>query len=138
MEKVIFKHVFNYIRDKNLISRFQSGFIPGDSTVHQLAQLYHVFGEALDNKKDVRVVFCDISRAFDRVWHAGLLHKITKCGITGELHAWFESYLNNRQQRDVIKGESSTQGAIEAGVPQGSVLGPVNFLLYICFSFPFS
>jgi hypothetical protein len=95
MEKVVFKHVFNYIRDNNLITEFQSSFIPGDSTVHQLVQLCHIFGEALDNKKDVRIVVCDISKAFDRVWHDGLLFKMKKMGIDGDLGIWFDSYLKN-------------------------------------------
>ena len=77
-EKVIFKYTFNFIRDNNLITTKQSGFKPGDSTVYQLTHVYHLFAEALDKKKDARIVFCDISKAFDRVWHAGLLHKLEK------------------------------------------------------------
>ena len=130
-EKVIFKHVFNYFRDNELLSKFQSGFTPGDGTVNQLVQLYHMFSEALDKKKDVRAVFCDISKAFDRVWHSGLLLKLKQLGIKGDLLNWFDNYLKNRQQRVTIKGESSNWGHIDAGVPQGSVLGPLLFLVYI-------
>lgn len=75
-ERAIFKHVFNFLSVNNLISLKQSGFIPGDSTVYQLTHLYHLFVEALDKQKDIRVVFCDISKAFDRVWHAGLLESL--------------------------------------------------------------
>ena len=74
LERIVFKHVFNYIRDNNILTPHQSGFQPGDSTTHQLSYLYHVFCQALDSKKDVRIVFCDISKAFDRVWHKGLLY----------------------------------------------------------------
>ena len=71
MERIVFKNVFNYIRDNGILSSHQSGFQSGDSTVNQLAYLYHVFSQALDEKKDVRIVFCDISKTFDRVWHDG-------------------------------------------------------------------
>ena len=74
---------------------------------------------------------CDISKAFDRVYHPALLHKLAYAGITGQLLAWFHSYLRNRTQRVVINGGASSWGNIEAGVPQGSVLGPLLFLIYI-------
>jgi hypothetical protein len=131
MEKVVFKHLYNYIKDNNLISPHQSGFQPGDSTVNQLSYLYHTFCEALDMKKDVRIVFCDISKAFDKVWHNGLLYKLKKFGIHGCLLMWFKSYLLDRYQKVVIKGQHSEIGLIKAGVPQGSVLGPLLFLIYI-------
>ena len=65
--EAVFKYKFNYIRNNHLIYSNQSGFMPGHSTTHQLVHLYHVFCEALDNKKKVRLVFADISKAFDRV-----------------------------------------------------------------------
>ena len=125
-EKVIFKYLFNYFRDNN-----QSGFIQGDSTVHQLVFLYNTFCKALDDKKDIRIVFCDQSKAFDRVWHAGLIFKLQSQGVKGEALLWIKDYLANRQQRVVIEGNSSSWGNICAGVPQGSVLGPLLFLVYI-------
>ena len=131
MEKAVFKYTFNYIRDNHLIYSNQSGFMPGHSTTHQLVHLYHVFCEALDNKKKVRLVFADISKAFDRVWHAGILHKLKNNGITGSLNEWFSDYLTDRKQCVVINGHSSEYGTIEAGVPQGSVLGPLLFLIFI-------
>ena len=105
--------------------------MPGDSTVYQLTHLYHIFSEALDKQKDIRVVFCDISKAFDRVWHPGLLAKLHNVGIIGSLYDWFHSYLSDRVQRVVINGQCSTWAQINSGVPQGSVLGPLLFLVYI-------
>jgi hypothetical protein len=130
-ERVIFKHLFNFLKDNQCISLKQSGFMPGDSTVLQLTHLYHLFQEALENQKDVRVVFCDISKAFDRVWHQGLIQKLGNCGIGGNLLALFQNYLSDRQQRVVIDGQESSWLDIKAGVPQGSVLGPLMFLIYI-------
>ena len=130
-ERVVFKYVFNYFRDNFLITVYQSGFIPGDSTVNQLVHLYHTFCEALNNQKDIRVVFCDISKAFDRVWHKGLIEKLKRSGIRGSLLTWFIDYLSDRRQRVVIEGKESNWGQIGAGVPQGSVLGPLLFLIYI-------
>ena len=131
LERVIFKHVYNYLLDNNIITVKQSGFKPGDSSSCQLSHLYHLFCKALDDKKEVRIVFCDISKAFDRVWHNGLIYKLKKIGISGKLLKWFENYLSDRQQRVVINGESSDWGYIMAGVPQGSILGPLLFLIYI-------
>ena len=131
MEHVVFKYSFNFIREHGLLSAFQSGFIPGDSTINQLAHVYHIMCEALDKKKEVRVVFCDISKSFDRVWHEGLLNKLEAIGITVSLLLWFKSHLSNRKQKVVIGNDSSCTGQIKAGVPQGSVLGPLLFLMFI-------
>ena len=130
-EKIIFQVLFNFLIQHKLLSNWQSGFTPGDSTINQLVSMYHIFAEALDNKKDVRLVFCDVTAAFDRVWHTGLLHKLYNIGIRGNLLLWFEDYLSNRTQRVVLQGVSSSWGNINAGVPQGSVLGPLLFLIYI-------
>ena len=130
-EKIIFKNVYNFFHDNQSLTCHQSGFRPNDSTINQLAYLYHTFSQALDRKKDIRIVFCDISKAFDRVWHDGLIYKLREIGITGNLLALFTDYLHNRQQRVVIKGQFSSWGHIKAGVPQGSVLGPLLFLVYI-------
>ena len=82
MERCVHKHIFNYKSENSLLTPFQSGFIQGDSTTFQLLHTYHSFLEAGDSGKEVRVVFCDISKAFDRVLHKGLLHKTS-------LHGYF-------------------------------------------------
>ena len=76
-------------------------------------------------------VFCDISKAFDRVWHTGLLYKPRAAGVTGNVLQWFKNYLSDRKQRVVLPGISSAWNFIKAGVPQGSILGPLLFLVYI-------
>ena len=81
--------------------------------------------------KEIRAVFCDISKAFDRVWHKGLLYKLRCMGCSSRVVKWFERYLSQRRQRVVINGQSSDWVHILAGVPQGSILGPLLFLIYI-------
>ena len=131
MEKVVFKHLYNYLKTNDTIYKYQSGFLPGHSTTHHLAHLYHVITEAFDKQKKVRLVFGDISKAFDKIWHAGLIYKLKSVGVTGPLNTWLANYLHNRQQRVVLQGSSSDWKHINAGVPQGSVLGPLLFLIYI-------
>ena len=75
-ERCVHKQLYIYINQHNLLTPFQSGFVPGDSTTFQLLHIYHTFCEAVDSGKEVHVVFCDISKAFDRVWHRGLIHKL--------------------------------------------------------------
>ncbi len=117
-KKVVFKHLYNYLHDHHLLTPLQSGFRPGDSTVNQLTYLYNVFSEAIDSGKEIRAVFCDISKAFDRVWHKGLLFKLHNFGVTGRLLNWFSSYLTHRKQRVILPGVFSSWNVIKAGVPQ--------------------
>ena len=129
---MFFNYLYNHFRDNNIIHSFQSGFTPGDSTVNQLTYLYNTVCHALDSGKEVRFVFCDISKAFDRVWHAGLIHKLRAAGISGKQLKWFVSYLRNRKKKCVVlPGAESAWNYILAGAPQGSILGPLLFLLYL-------
>ena len=128
MERCVHKHLYNCISQNNLLTPLQSGFISGDSTTNQLLNIYHMFCEAVDNGKEVRVVFCDISKAFDRVWHKGLLFKLAAIGCSKSFLRWFTSYLSGRRQRVVINGMISDWASIFAGVPQGSIWDHYFFL----------
>ena len=130
-EKILFEHIYTYLKANNLINRHQSGFTPGDSTINQLIAICNNIHKSLDVNDEVLAVFLDLSKAFDKVWHKGLLYKLELCGITGNLLDWLKSYLSGRKQKVVLNGASSSVLELHAGVPQGSVLGPLLFLIYI-------
>jgi len=132
-EKIIFNNLYNHLTTHNLITKNQSGFRPGDSTTNQLIDLVDEIHHAFDSTKslEVRAIFLDISKAFDKVWHDGLIFKMRQNGVSGRLLKLFQNYLNNRKQRVVLNGFSADYSTIESGVPQGSVLGPLLFLIYI-------
>jgi len=113
------------------LSHCNSGFKKLDCTVYQLINIIHELSQAIDKGKEVRMVFLDVSKAFDRVWHRGLLLKLGQLGICEPLLSWIRSYLSFRKQRVVLDGSFSNWTAIDSGVPQGSVLGPLLFLVFI-------
>ena len=133
LEKLIFNQLYSYLHANNLITKNQSGFRPRDSTTNQLLFLIDEIHQAFDCtlSVEVRSVFLDISKAFDKVWHEGLVFKLEQNGISGSLLKLFQNYLNNRNQRVVLNGSSSEFSCIESGIPQGSILGPLSLLIYI-------
>ena len=132
LEKLMYDSLYSHLLSHELLNPNQSGFPPGDSTINQLLSITHTIFKALDCNPplDVRSVYLDISKAFDRVWHDGLLYKLKRCGVSGQLLFLIQSFLKDRKQRTVLNGQSSNWGDISAGVPQGSILGPLFFLVY--------
>ena len=130
-ERILFIHIYSHLTTNNLITKNQSRFRPNDSVSNQLLYLVHQIHSSLDMNLDVRHVFLDMSKAFDKVWHQGLLYKLKQNGIDGKLLSLLKSYLTERQQRVVINGFESDWWEVRSGVPQGSVLGPLLFLVYI-------
>ena len=126
-EKVVFVRLYNFLLEIGYLYKLQSGFRPGDSTVNNLLYFAHQIYCIFEAGKEVRIVFLDISKAFDKVWHAGLLKKLEALGIRNPLLQWFKSYLQDRTQRVVIEGQSSDWRSVNSGVPQGSVWGLFYF-----------
>ena len=131
MERCVFKHINNYLLSHNIIAHCQSDFTKGDSAINQLVEITNNIGKVLDDGKEFRIVFCDVSKAFDKVWHRGLLHKLNNYGFGGNIIICLEHYLQDRFQRVAINGCHSSWQYINAGVPQSSILGPLLILLYI-------
>ena len=130
-ERVLFNNMFSFFMENQLISEKQSGFKPGDSCTFQLLSIVHEIYQSFDDNYEVRGVFLDISKAFDKVWHEGLIFKLKQNGISGKLLILITDFLKNRKQRVVLNGQVSSWADIQAGVPQGSILGPLFFLIYI-------
>ena len=106
-------------------------FFPGKSTVSQLSQVVHQFANALERRQQADITYLNFSKPFDRVSHENLLFKLECLGIGGSLLAWFRSYLSSRRHRVVLDNKSSDFLPITSRVPQGSILGPLLFLIFI-------
>ena len=130
-EKLVNNRIVDHLETCGLFSDFQYGFRSSRSTADLLTVVSDKIARAFNRSGANRAVALDISKAFDRVWHAGLLHKLKSYGISGQIFGPISSFLNNRWLRVVLDGESSPEYPVSAGVPQGSILGPTLFLLYI-------
>ena len=132
-ERILFNNIYNYLISNNLITTNQSGFKPSDSTTNQLLHLTHIIHSSFDLNisREVRHVFLDMSKAFDKLWHEGLLFKLKQNGISGQILNLLISYSDKRKPRVLLNGCESHWAIVESGVPQGSVLGPLLFLIYI-------
>ena len=130
-ESIIHDRLISHCTSFNIISHKQAAYLKGDSTVSQLLYLVHNIRQSWGLKNISNTVFLDISAAFDKVWHKGLLSKLTQIGISGNFLNILQSYLSNRRQRVVIEGIYSEELPVKAGIPQGSRLGPLLFIIYI-------
>ena len=131
IEKIVCNRLTSFLDVNQLISNSQFGFRKNHSTLHPLVHFLNYVAKALDKKQHCIAIFCDLRKAFDTVNHHILLGKLKKMGVRGNELAWFQDYLLNRQQLVSINGFSSLLKILSIGVPQGSILGPLLFLIYI-------
>ena len=131
MEKIIYRQLFTYISNHNFISPAQSAFLKNHSTITSLLHTTSNWNNAIDKGHVSLVCFFDISKCFDCINHSLLLDKLTIYGILNTENRWFRSYLTGRTQATRFNNTLSKFETISIGVPQGSVLGPLLFLLFV-------
>ena len=131
MEHILCHSIIKHLEANQVLSNFQYGFRPAHSCEAQLITLIEEIHHALNCRHQVDLIMLDFSEAFNTVPHSRLLHKLNYYGINGKLHNWLTTWLTKRTQQVVIDGKTSTHRKVKSGVPQGTVLGPVMFLLYI-------
>ena len=130
-ESVIHDRMLRHCIENNVITDKQAAYLKGDSTVSQLLYIVHNIRQNWGQKKMTQGLFLDVSSAFDKVWHNGLLAKLSQIGVEGSVYDILRSYLSDRRQVVVVDGQKSDMLDVKAGVPQGSRLGPLLFIIYM-------
>ena len=131
LEHIIVRHLMTHLESHNILTDLQHGFRRGFSCESQLLNTLDDLTKSYDKKQQVDVAILDFSKAFDVVSHRKLLHKLSHYGIKGSLHLWITHFLQDRKQSVVIDGHHSDQVSVASGVPHGTCLGPILFLIYI-------
>ena len=131
LEKIVKDKIYKHLTDNDLLSTHQHGFRPGRSTVVQLLICCNDWVRALNGRSSVDVIYIDFAKAFDSVDIGILLAKLERVGISGNLLNWCEDFLCGRTCRVKVENARSCPAQITSGVPQGSVLGPLFFLVFV-------
>ena len=130
-QKLVTNRIDDHLENCGLFSDFQYGFRSYRSTADILTVVSDKIARAFNRSGATRAVALDISKAFNRVWHAGLLHKLKSYGISGQIFGLISSFLGNRQLGVVLDGKSSQESPVNAGVPQRSILGPTLLMILL-------
>ena len=130
-ERIMRKKLIKHVEENNLLSENQHAFRAGRSCLSQMLQHIDCVIKALEEQKNMDVVYLDFAKAFDKVDHSILMKKVHQFGIRGKIYTWNGNFIQNRYQQVLVEGTLSRQERVVSGVPQGTVLGPLLFLLYI-------
>ena len=129
LENIINRHIRNHLDEHRILVDAQHGFRKRRSCNTQLILTCHDLAKVVNDSRQVDMLVLDFAKAFDTVAHKRLLGKLESYGIDGNLYRWIQSFLEGRAQRVVVDGETSGPASVKSGVPQGSVLGPLLFLM---------
>ena len=131
MERIVNARLMWYLENNHLIADEQAGFRQCRSTEDQITYIAQAIEDAFQEEKKTTVVWIDMEKAFDRIWREGLLLKLRQSNITDNMLDWIQSYLSRRKARVSLHGIKSKEASLKHGVPQGGVLSPTLFLLFV-------